>query len=155
MLVEASISADDDLWRDTDLKWKHEVGVRLRAAFAGTGELVARGDIRGTLLQECRRCLKPVETRFEDELTLVFVSEASIVNEDDSSYTFDPTAPTLDMSRAVREEVVLATNPYVVCDPDCLGLCATCGADLNEGPCDCTEDKTDPRWAALRELKDE
>ena len=52
VLVEASVSADDDLWKDTDLKWKQQVGVRLRAAFAGTGEVVARGEIRGTLLQE-------------------------------------------------------------------------------------------------------
>ena len=60
--MEASVSADDDRWKNTDLKWQDEVGVRLRVAFAGTGEVVARGSLRGTLQQECRRCLKGVES---------------------------------------------------------------------------------------------
>ena len=61
----------------------------------------------------------------------------------------------MDMSSAVREEVFLAMDSYVVCDPDCRGLCSKCGADLNEDMCGCTDEGTDPRWAALRDLKDE
>jgi uncharacterized protein len=59
----------------------------------------------------------------------------------------------LELGQAVREEVVLAMNPYVVCDPECPGLCPQCGANLKEGPCGCEEDELDPRWDALRELK--
>jgi uncharacterized protein len=55
----------------------------------------------------------------------------------------------------VREEVVLAVNPYVVCDPECRGLCPKCGAKLDEGECGCADDEADPRWAALRDLKSE
>jgi uncharacterized metal-binding protein YceD (DUF177 family) len=29
-----------------------------------------------------------------------------------------------------------------------------CGTNLNEGACDCSEEETDPRWEALRALKD-
>jgi uncharacterized protein len=58
------------------------------------------------------------------------------------------------MSNAVRGEVILAMNPYAVCDPECKGLCPGCGANLNEGPCDCAVDETDPRWETLRALKD-
>ncbi|MGB1779712.1 MAG: DUF177 domain-containing protein, partial [Longimicrobiales bacterium] len=59
------------------------------------------------------------------------------------------------LSKAVREEMILAVNPYVVCEPECRGLCPKCGANLNEGACDCTDDEVDPRWAALRDLKSE
>lgn len=156
VVVESRISPQDDLWKDTDLQWTGDVDVRLRATFAGTGEVVARGQARGTLRQECRRCLKPVETEVVHDLTLVFIEDGSDEEDDGgSTYVFEASGAELDLSEAVREEVILAVNPYVVCDPDCRGLCPQCGKDLNEGPCDCTEDETDPRWAALRELKSE
>lgn len=149
--VDAAIPADAELWQNTDLKWSEGVEARFRATYAGTGEVVARGSVEGELAQECRRCLKPVETPFEGELTLVFVSDGS--DEDGSGYPFDEGSSELDLSEAVREEIVLAVNPYVVCTPECRGLCPQCGVDLNESSCDCTVDDVDPRWAALRDLK--
>lgn len=155
ILAEACISADEPLWHDTGLKWAGDVDIRLLAAYAGTGEVIARGSVRGRLHQECTRCLGPVTTEFVGDLTLVFVSEGDDGEGDGDAYPFDPAVAELDMSSAVREEVVLAMDSYVVCNPDCRGLCSMCGTDLNEATCDCTEDETDPRWAALRDLKDE
>jgi uncharacterized protein len=43
-----------------------------------------------------------------------------------------------------------------LCEEDCKGLCPTCGADLNEGPCACdSSDDIDPDnpFAVLRNLK--
>jgi uncharacterized protein len=54
----------------------------------------------------------------------------------------------------VREELLLAVNQYVVCDPKCQGLCPKCGAVLNEEACGCTDDEPDPRWETLRTLQD-
>jgi DUF177 domain-containing protein len=155
VVVEASISAEDGLWDHTGLPWTGDVDVRLRATFAGTGEVVARGMVRGQLRQECRRCLRPVQTELVSDLTLVFVSGAGGEGAEGGAYAFEPTRAELDISSAVREEVLLAMNSYVVCDPDCLGFCSMCGTNLNEGECDCTEDETDLRWAALRGSKDE
>ena len=153
--VEARVSADDPLWEGTHLVWAGEVYVRLRATFTGTGEVVARGGVRGELRQECRRCLQPLVTAFGDEVTLVFVpSDSSSRDAEGDAYGFEPKGAELDLSEAVREEVLLTMNPYVVCDPDCRGLCSKCGANLNEVACGCTEETVDPRWAALRDLKD-
>ena len=41
-----------------------------------------------------------------------------------------------------------------LCDDDCKGLCPKCGANLNEGPCECKKD-IDPRFEALLSLLDE
>lgn len=155
VVVEGSVSADDDLWKDSDLQWAGDVDVRLRASFAGTGEVVARGKVQGTLRQECRRCLRPVETEVGNELTLVFVEDDADVEDDGSAYVFEAAGAELDLMEAVREELVLAVNPYVLCSHDCRGFCPRCGKDLNEGPCDCTEEELDPRWATLRDLKSE
>ncbi|MEM7417355.1 MAG: DUF177 domain-containing protein [Gemmatimonadota bacterium] len=149
--VDAAIPADAELWQDTDLTWSGDVEAGFRAMYAGTGEVVARGSVEGTLVQECRRCLKPVETPLKNELTLVFVSDGS--DEDGSGYPFAEGSSELDLSEAVREEIVLAVSPYALCVPECQGFCPQCGIDLDESSCDCTVDETDPRWAALMKLK--
>jgi uncharacterized protein len=75
--------------------------------------------------------------------------------EDGDARVFEARAPKLDLSEPVREEVVLAIDPYVVCDPECKGLCPRCGANLNVEVCGCSFDEPDPRWDALRALKEE
>jgi uncharacterized protein len=154
VLVEAQVPADDALWQGGDVRWSGPVDVRLRASYAGTGEVVVRGRVSGRLALECRRCLQPVTEELDDELTLVFDSGASGEDTDEGdAFVFDPAGGSLDLGEAVREEVILAMNPYVVCDPACRGLCPRCGANLNEVSCDCAEEAVDPRWEALRALK--
>lgn len=154
VLVEARIPADDAIWKDSGLEWSEPVHVQIRVSPAGSGEVVGRGSVRGTLRHECRRCLEPVSTDFAEDLTLVFVEgDAEADFADAGAFVLDRDAPDLDLGEAVREEVLLAMNPYVVCDPECPGLCPKCGADLREGACGCTETDSDSRWDALRELK--
>jgi uncharacterized protein len=155
VLVEAQVPADDALWHDSGVEWSGPVDVRLRASYAGSGQVVVRGRVRGPLQRECRRCLRPVAEVFDEEITLVFDADATEEESDGGeAFVFDPSSGNLDISDAVRGEVILASNPYVVCDPECKGLCPRCGANLNEGPCDCTAEEIDPRWEALRGLKD-
>jgi uncharacterized protein len=98
--------------------------------------------------------LQPVQGEFDDELTLVFVSGPTGEDTDEGdAFVFEPVGRSLDLSSAVREEVILAMNSYVVCAPECRGLCPRCGKNLNEGPCDCAEEEVDPRWETLRALK--
>lgn len=153
--VEGTITAEDELWKDTGLVWVDGVAVKLQATNTLTDEVVARGAADGVLRHVCRRCLEKVETSFRGDLTLVFVEGGSDEDDESGSYPFDGSDSDLDMSSAVREEILLAVNPYVVCTPDCAGLCPQCGTNLNEAPCDCTFDEVDPRWGALRDLKSE
>ena len=154
VLVEAKVPADDGLWQSSGIRGRGPVDLRLQASYAGTGEVVVRGTVKGQLDQECRRCLQPVEGKFDDELTLVFVSDETGESTDEGdAFAFEPVGRSLDLSVAVREEVILAMNPYVVCDPECRGLCPRCGKNLNEGPCGCAEEEVDPRWERLRALK--
>lgn len=154
VLVEGQIPAEDALWEGSGLEWAGPVDVRLRISSAGSGEVIGRGSVVGTLHQQCRRCLEPVSTEFAHELTLVFVEHDSEAEfEDAGAFLLERGSPELDLGSAVREEVLLAMNPYVVCDPDCPGLCPECGANLKEGDCGCTRIESDSRWDALRELK--
>jgi len=154
--VDADVPADDPLWKDTGFAFDGPVRIRLRATEAGSGEVVVRGDVEARIAQECRRCLEPVVGTLAQEITMVFLSsDTPGVEEDGDARVFDAHAPELDLSGPVREEVVLAIDPYVVCDPECKGLCPRCGANLNTEGCGCSFDEPDPRWDALRALKEE
>ena len=58
----------------------------------------------------------------------------------------------LDLGPLVREISVVAVPIQTFCRPDCKGLCIECGANLNEGPCECDQDEIDPRLAILKKL---
>jgi len=155
--VEASVQPDDALLEGLEASFEEPVRVSLRGTSAGSGEVVVRGTVEAEIRQPCRRCLEEVRGRLYEELTLVFAPvNASEVPEDDGDIrTFDERASELDLSDAVREELILAIDPYVVCDPECKGLCPRCGTNLNVETCSCTEEESDPRWDALRALKEE
>jgi uncharacterized protein len=60
----------------------------------------------------------------------------------------------LDLSAWVRDLIAIALPDPILCRPDCAGLCPACGKDLNAEPHEHHEDEADPRWAALKELRD-
>jgi uncharacterized protein len=59
----------------------------------------------------------------------------------------------LDLAGWARDALALGMPAQVLCRPDCRGLCAECGADLNADPEHAHERAPDPRWAKLSELK--
>jgi DUF177 domain-containing protein len=59
----------------------------------------------------------------------------------------------LDLSAWARDALVLALPEQILCRSDCAGLCPVCGNDLNLEPHEHDEVETDPRWAALEELR--
>jgi uncharacterized protein len=61
----------------------------------------------------------------------------------------------LDLSAWARDTVVLALPEQILCRADCAGLCPVCGKDLNAEPHTHDEERTDSRWAALAELRDQ
>jgi uncharacterized protein len=60
----------------------------------------------------------------------------------------------LDIAAWARDAIALALPDKILCRQDCAGLCPVCGRDLNAEPHTHEEDVTDPRWAALEELRE-
>jgi uncharacterized protein len=102
----------------------------------GDGDFLWHGHVHGTLGGDCRRCLAPVNVEVDDDVDVLFSADPELI-EDPSVYPIDPAADQLDVSPAIREEIALRVSAFPLCRPDCKGLCATCGADLNAGPCAC------------------
>jgi DUF177 domain-containing protein len=58
------------------------------------------------------------------------------------------------VSAWARDAIALQLPDQILCRPDCAGLCPVCGKNLNREPHAHEEDATDPRWAALGELRE-
>jgi uncharacterized protein len=99
---------------------------------------------------ECGRCLDPVELQLAVPVQELYAYEPDPEDPDALTLSGD----TLDLEPVVRDAVVLALPMNPLCDPDCPGLCATCGARLAEVEPDHTHDEVDPRWGALALLKE-
>ncbi|HKZ14751.1 MAG TPA: DUF177 domain-containing protein [Solirubrobacterales bacterium] len=99
----------------------------------------------------CMRCLEPAALDVEVEAREVDQAGAED-SELRSPYVHDDE---LDISRWAHDAVMLALPTQILCRPDCLGLCPDCGESLNDAnPADHEHEKpTDPRWAALDNLK--
>lgn len=116
------------------------------------------GRVGAKLQLECDRCLKliefPVDSRFELEYVTREDYEAQQVielTEDELDLSiFD--GEVIDLDDLVREELLLAVPTHLLCQQNCKGVCATCGADRNSTDCQCENEEVDPRWAELKKL---
>jgi uncharacterized protein len=99
----------------------------------------------------CVRCLEPGSLDLEIEAREI--DQAATEDEElRSPYVVDDQ---LDISRWAHDAVMLALPARFLCRSDCAGLCPVCGESLNGvNPADHEhEQATDPRWAALKDLK--
>ena len=151
--VEGRIEANDDLFEGSEFVCQEPLSVVLNATWAGSGELVVRGGVVGTVLQDCRRCLDRVEQRVDFDITLLFAPPDLLEEDDSESYRLEMGVREIDLGPYVREEVILAIPSFAECRVDCRGLCAGCGENLNESGCKCSPEDMDPRWDALRALE--
>lgn len=97
----------------------------------------------------CMRCLDPAEPLFAVDAREV--SQPGEGEELDSPYVENQV---LDVLGWAHDALALVLPPALLCQPDCAGLCAICGENLNTAGPDHHHDKgPDPRWAKLSELR--
>lgn len=148
---------DNETFKDT-FKFDVENGQRIRAKeispIAFEGKIVIDDErlyvtchYEGIFIFECDRCLKKVEKRIEDDFKTRLIT---IEEEGYEGYLVEN--ETLDIVELVSDEI-LSNMPFqILCNDDCLGLCANCGMNLNDGECDCDDTKIDPRFELLKDL---
>jgi len=125
------------------------------AAFSGTlsnvgGVLEFEAEATGSFTVPCARCMKMTEQKFSVSVFETLADEKAEVTDRDAIVPLTDT--TVDFNEVVWPEILLSLQTRYLCKEDCKGLCAMCGADLNETTCDCHEDDIDPRLAGLKDL---
>ncbi len=104
---------------------------RINGTVTLTGEHSAliEGDIEFSLIGDCTRCLENASRVY----TADFSEEYGLGTENESMVKGDR----IDFSPTIIE-TVMAFMPYnFLCSDDCLGLCPTCGTNLNLKNCNC------------------
>jgi len=151
--VEGQIEVDGDLLEGSPFVCEKPLDVVLNATWAGSGELVVRGGVVGTVSQDCRRCLDRVERHVDVDITLLFAPSDFLEEDDGETLRLAMGVREIDLAPYLRDEVVIAIPAFAECRVDCRGLCAGCGENLNESECKCLPGGMDPRWDALRALE--
>jgi uncharacterized protein len=98
----------------------------------------------------CVRCLEPAEPHFAVDAREVHQPGAG---DDELSSPYVDDEGELDLAAWARDALALSLPVQITCRPECAGLCAQCGANLNDEPDHAHETGPDPRWAKLSELK--
>lgn len=129
-----------------------ELDLRLEAVLEG---VLVTGTATVPLEGECARCLDPIASTFEADFQELFVypDTRSGGNADDDELRLEDDL--LDLEPVLRDAVLLALPLSPLCQDDCPGLCAECGARLADVGPDHHHDVVDPRWAALQDLAGE
>ncbi len=126
------------------------------------GMFRVEGKLRTEVGLTCSRCLED----FDDALASHFhVSYTQALSDGDDQITEDRELKAEDMGLVpfqgeeidfrdtIQEQVILALPMQPKCRPDCQGLCAQCGVNLNRSACSCRPEAVDPRLAVLKNLK--
>jgi uncharacterized protein len=117
------------------------------------GGVEVSADISAPWVGECRRCLKPVDGVLHTHVREMYRPRGPGEADDEDEETYPLSGEQLDLRPLVRDAILLDLPIAPLCREDCRGLCPTCGADLNDGPCDCPPARSDPRWAVLDQLR--
>lgn len=109
-------------------------------AIYNNGKVLLKGTLRTKVNLECSRCLQsfcyPFDGSFEEEIE---VEDKAV----------------LEVADLVREAFYTDFPLKPLCHIFCKGLCAACGANLNEQQCDCRSDHVDYRMLVLKKLLDQ
>jgi len=132
-----------------------ELDLRLEAVMEG---VLVTGTATAGLEGECARCLEPIDdeidVRFQE--LYVYADQHDKAVEHDDHDLDDETSrledDMLDLEPLLRDAVVLALPFTPLCEDDCPGLCAECGARLADDPEHTHDAPIDPRWAGLTAL---
>lgn len=149
-------SPEDLHIEDPDLEF---VGpIRSEVTVHKLGEsLSATGRSRGRLRMSCGRCLAPFEADLSADYSFVLQKgrpRSLSGDEDETLVWIDDRGDQIDLGTEVKDYLLLEVPVKPLCREDCAGLCPVCGANLNEETCNCEVKPADPRWDALRGLKD-
>jgi len=118
------------------------------------------GQLRTTLELACARCLEPVVQDVSREFELLYRPLGVDAGREELSVTGAEAeigyyqGDGLLLEDVLREQVLLALPLKVICRQDCKGLCPHCGKNLNVETCSCAEPAEDPRWSALKDLRE-
>jgi uncharacterized protein len=164
---------------DTDAALRGPVSISLDLMQADE-KIAVTGVLEGTVVRQCVRCLKEYDDALAFSVRAAFAregkeakagarqpkgceprkgrqepakteTEAEADDEGDDRYFYQ--GDHIDLAPMLREHIILASPMQPLCRENCAGLCARCGKDLNEGPCQCPAEAPSTAIRVIRTTK--
>jgi uncharacterized protein len=138
-----------------DLPLAEPIDGRVRVSRTNRGVLVD-AKVTTALAESCSRCLRDVSTPISVEVheevlpTIDIASGRPLEHADEPEVARLSDHHELDLGALIAEAISLNEPIAPLCEPDCPGLCVTCGERLGPGHAAHPEDDIDPRLAALQ-----
>ena len=85
--------------------------------------ILAHTQVEGRYSFLCSRCLAPIDNERCQEF--------------DFDYEIEKGMESIDLGEDIRQEMILACPPKVLCSTSCKGMCLKCGVNLNKEECKC------------------
>ena len=120
---------------------------------SGSG-IVATGTITAAYSVECSRCLDAFELPIVANVERFFVDQMTVESVPDQQEYDLISHGRVDLGSALIEALTLELPFVPLHDPDCPGICPTCGANLCEGPCACPPQTPASPFSGLAALLD-
>ncbi|MBL8063266.1 MAG: DUF177 domain-containing protein [Anaerolineales bacterium] len=111
--------------------------------------LIAQGTFSAETTLNCARCLTDYEQELDWEFTELYAFDQRSMSE---SGLLIPDDAHLDVEELLREYALLEIPINPLCAPECKGLCAECGQNLNEKDCGHLPEEPDSPFAKLKDL---
>lgn len=118
------------------------------------------GDLNAKFEVACARCLEPIVQKVTRKFDLLYRPLGVDAGKEEMSVTTAEAeiayyqGEGLLLEDVLREQVLLALPLKAICQEDCKGLCPQCGRNLNQEQCNCAEPLEDPRWSALKGIRE-
>lgn len=138
-----TIEVSDDLVLDTfevgTEVFKPQGPAHFDITLTNTGTaIIGMGNVTLPVLATCARCLEEFPTEIDAEVDGFYVMvgrDQDLPEEQEIEYIDGEYH--IDILPSIMAGLVLEAPFAPLHDEECAGICATCGADLNEGPCAC------------------
>lgn len=138
--------------------------IRARVRAARIREMVeVEGVVQTSARLTCGRCLAPFICPLSLEFALTYTGDRPGLQAAGEPESRELEASEvgliyfqgeeIDLTEGIQEQVILSFPLRPLCRTDCKGLCARCGADLNQESCRCTPPSAESPFAALGRLK--
>src|SRR5574339_740137 len=155
----ADVTAEELGLAETDAILRGPVSVSLDLTKADD-MIAVTGVLEGTVVRQCVRCLKEYDDAVAFSVHAAFAHEPKVgarapkaaeprkgrpgptkpdgeLEDDEGDDRYFYQGYHIDLAPMLREHIILASPMQPLCRENCAGLCARCGKDLNEGPCQC------------------
>ena len=106
--------------------------------------ILVTGKIKGQTDSVCVRCLNDFKLNIECNINEHFYQSEEVADrtirptKDEDYFLYKGTK--IDLTEALRQNILMAIPLKTICKPDCKGLCSICGCDRNVQECSCGEE---------------